>query len=332
MNSIESIWKQISCILKYAQFNEESIYQAAIAEIFIDYLGWPNERVIREYAIQMGSTKKVDMVLLDSQSQPIIAIEVKCANASSTGIEQLGSYMDRCNPRLIYGITIKDSINLFYDENTGRSLHSLDDAILSCKLNDLTNLDGIKFVELLNYQNFNKNALKSYCENVISNRKVAAERNTKLQEIRELLNGETGRKIIQESICNYLLSAGIIKIGDESIVTEITSDISLNKDVTKDPIFPLAKPTHSTAITYEGKYQFIPSKDVFIERINKGIGYKHFVLKDDRIETKPWGPCYGRITSKNLKGNITSCAFYKENKQNIKKIILSIYNDSQKDC
>ena len=118
MNTYNKIWKNISRQLKYTKNSpQETDYQSAIYEIITDsdYLGWPSDRVKREYPVQMGSIKKSDIVLLDSDLSPLIAIEVKLSNSASNGIEQLGSYMDRCEPRLVFGITIKDSFNLFYD-------------------------------------------------------------------------------------------------------------------------------------------------------------------------------------------------------------------------
>ncbi|MDE5989584.1 MAG: type I restriction enzyme HsdR N-terminal domain-containing protein, partial [Duncaniella sp.] len=148
MDSNPKIWKYISKQLFLAKNNpEETIYQKTITDIFTDQdlLGWPEELVIREYGIKMGSTKKCDIVLLDSTKTPFIAIEVKLANSPSDGVEQLGSYMDRCTPRLKYGITIKDSINLFYDEDTGHSIHSENDAIFSVSF-DNSDSNGEEFV------------------------------------------------------------------------------------------------------------------------------------------------------------------------------------------
>ena len=98
MNTYNKIWKNISRQLKYAKNSpQETDYQSAIYEIITDsdYLGWPSDRVKREYPVQMGSIKKSDIVLLDSDLSPLIAIEVKLSNSASNGIEQLGSYMDR---------------------------------------------------------------------------------------------------------------------------------------------------------------------------------------------------------------------------------------------
>ena len=166
MNTYNKIWKNISRQLKYAKNSpQETDYQSAIYEIITDsdYLGWPSDRVKREYPVQMGSIKKSDIVLLDSDLSPLIAIEVKLSNSASNGIEQLGSYMDRCEPRLVFGITIKDSFNLFYDENTGRSIHSIKDAAITASIDNPSDIDGIKLVELLYFQNFDVDILKAFC-------------------------------------------------------------------------------------------------------------------------------------------------------------------------
>lgn len=135
MTDYKKIWKRIVDILSATMDHSKEIkYHNSIVKVFTDpdYLGWPENQVVSEYPIQMGSTKKCDIVLLDKNIQtPLIAIEVKLSTSSNDGVEQLGSYMDRCNPRLKFGMLVKDSINIFYDEETGRNIKSLADSIFT---------------------------------------------------------------------------------------------------------------------------------------------------------------------------------------------------------
>ena len=58
MITCNKIWKNISRQLKYAKNSpQESVYQSAIYDIITDsdYLGWPVDRVKREFPVQMGS-------------------------------------------------------------------------------------------------------------------------------------------------------------------------------------------------------------------------------------------------------------------------------------
>lgn len=324
MNSYNKIWKNISGQLKYAKkTSNEYDYQSAIYDIITDedYLGWPADRVKREYPIQMGSTKKSDIVLLDSNYEPCIAIEVKLASSTYDGVEQLGSYMDRCNPRLEFGITIKDDISLFYDEDTGRSIHSIDDAILSASLEDSFDVEGIAIVENLSFKNFNEKTFKTYCEEKLIKRKKELDTKNKIRRVSNLLSGDSGKTIIQKALCQYLITENIIDAGEEDIVVEIINNISLNNS------------GHQSSSVYKGShinYKFIPSKEEFVDYLRRGTCYRHFVLSDESIHTEPW-KSKGSIIVETLMGNINSTLFYRNNKGNITEIILSPYQDPFKE-
>ena len=271
--------------------------------------------------MQMGSIKKSDIMLLDSDSSPLIAIEVKLSNSASNGIEQLGSYMDRCEPRLVFGITIKDSINFFYDENTGRSIHSISDAAISASIDDPSDADGIKMVELLSFQNFDVDSLKSFCVERLTVLRKKSERERRICEVSDILSGDSGNVLMRKAIRQYLKDSNFIDEGEEDIVDEITENLYLtnfNKQ--------LESKNNETVRTYKITYKFIPSIEDFVESLKSNICYRHYVLSDGRIETQKWASS-GGITAQTVKGNITSTPFYRQNKTNIVEIILSPYED-----
>ena len=321
------IWKNISRQLKYAKNSPaENDYQSAIYEVFTDedLLGWPVEKVRREYPVQMGSTKKSDIILLDSDLKPILAIEVKLSKSDSDGVEQLGSYMDRCDPRLVFGISIKDSFSLFFDENTGRSIHSLNDAAITATFDDPNDVNGRKLVELLSYDNFDENHLKSVCTELLTALRKKNEYEEKKLEIKTLLYGNSGKVLIRKAICQYLKDHGIIKDGEEGILDEFTDKIGLIE-------FKNSVRSQNSGINRQSNfYKFIPSREEFVEILKNNICYRHYVLSDGSIETQKWSSS-GCITVKTVIPNIIGTLFYRNNKANIVEIILSPYEDPQRE-
>lgn len=319
----QRIWKFIAKQLTFAKCSaKESDYQAAIYDIFIDedLLGWPADRVIREFPIQMGSTKKSDIVLLDDKHIPLIAIEVKLGDSLTEGIEQLGSYMDRCSPRLKFGITIKNSINLFYDKNTGRSLHSAEDSVLSARIVDCSNNNGQSFVDLFCFTNFSVEKLTDFCETQRVAKQNEEIYNDKVRKVREHLTGENRDVLIKRLLTEYFVSIGIISIDDENVINDAYISNELQKSANGKPDTIVQK--SSSGI----EKIFVPTKLLFIERLKKDICYRHYLLRDGSVHTEAWRSG-GNITEKNINGNITSGSYYREFKDNIVQIVLSPYSD-----
>lgn len=230
MDSNKCMWKSISRYLKVAKnSSKEDDYQSAIYDIFLepDFLGWPENRVIREYPVQMGSTKRSDMVLLDSNNNPIIAIEVKLADSAHSGVQQLGSYMNGCKPRMKFGLTFKGYINIFYDEDYGHSLNSVDDAVLSAKIGDSDDLNGVEVVDLLYFPTFSLDRLSSFCKNTLDLKRKDELRNQSIRRIREWIESVDKSEILVEALTEYLnshLPAVLEKLDiNKSIIREALS-------------------------------------------------------------------------------------------------------------
>ncbi len=202
MDSYHHIWRRISRHLKVAKNSaKEDNYQLAIYDIFLepDFLGWPENRVIREYPVQMGSTKRSDMVLLDSDKNPFIIIEVKRVESAQCGVQQLGSYMNGCKPRVKFGITFKDSINVFFDEDFGHSLNSVEDAVLSAKIGDSDDLSGAEFVKLLYFPTFSLDSLDLFCKTTLDSKKKDELRSQSINRIREWIEVNDENEIFVEA-------------------------------------------------------------------------------------------------------------------------------------
>lgn len=231
--TLEEKWFSISTILNLANnSSSENEYQKQIANIFVDYLDWPKDLVIREYPIKMGSTKKSDIVLTSPEHTPMVAIEVKKLDSASDGIEQLGSYMDRCNPRLEIGMVFKDKIYLFIDKNTGRDLHDPTDALMTVNF-DKEDENGIKFVELFDFKTFSIDSIQNYYEARNRELKARREREATVNNIIQILLNDDSQTIIKESIAHYLDKHGFPKPEFKDIIAEALSNIDITVKRTK---------------------------------------------------------------------------------------------------
>lgn len=224
MDSYNHIWRAISRYLKVAKNSaKEDNYQSAIYDIFLDsdFLGWPEDRVIREYPVQMGTTKRSDMVLLDSDKNPIITIEVKRLESAQYGVQQLGSYMNGCKPRVKFGITFKGAISVFYDEDFGHSLNSVDDAVLSAKIGDPNDSCGVKLVELLYFPTFSLDRLESFCKTSLESKEEDELRKRSILKVREWIHSADEQKLFVEALTEYIHSHTPKELANLDINTSI---------------------------------------------------------------------------------------------------------------
>ncbi len=185
-------WRVISCLLDLSKDLQggEIRHQDNIYKIFTEYLGWPENSIDREMKIRQGSTpKRVDFVLKKDNSC-VVPIEVKTAYSAESGVEQLGSYMLHLGVDL--GILIRDKIYFFYDDNCGRNMKMLDDAVFIVPFSDICT-DGDDVVRLLDFSNFNPETIKS----------VLIDLKNKKQE-------ETRQQKFKDSIVNKIKSVEFI--------------------------------------------------------------------------------------------------------------------------
>lgn len=322
MDQYKRLWKYITKILSLSsKLKNEKMYEKEIIEIFTDsdYLGWPSQRIISQYPIQMGSTKKCDIVLLDEDLKtPIIAIEIKLAISNVDGVKQLGSYMDRCNPRLKLGLLIKDSIYIFYDEDTGRSLESLSDATFSISF-DHKDCKGEDFVRLFHYNNFSFEKIEDLCIMEKLQKESENKRNNKIQTVKKLLSDNS---VLKDALFQYFQNEGLLEKDEIDLLEE-----ALLKPSTES-ISCAQKPMKiETLDDIQGEIvgsniKFIPTMKQFVERLSaEKHGYKYFIFNNGEIVKKDWNS-QGKIDVTNVISNIKTNSYYKKHRNEIEFVIL----------
>lgn len=326
MTDYKKTWKTIVDILSATMDHSKEIkYHNNIVKVFTDpdYLGWPESQVVSEYPVQMGSTKKCDIVLLDKDIQtPLIAIEVKLSTSPSDGVEQLGSYMDRCNPRLKFGMLVKDSINIFYDEETGRNIKSLADSIFKVPFIP-DNLKGEEFVKLFLYENFSIDKIQDFCERQKKFIEQKLHRQNKILNIKKKL---ADINILKQAISLYLKNQGVIEDGEEDILKEVLDGFSM-KTIPQMDDNNLKKMVAQSYSNNGIEKIFIPTREDFVARLNQEhFGYLYYFFTDGTFEKRKWNT-RDEITVKTVNGNITSKNYYKKNKDRIKRIIICHIED-----
>lgn len=334
-------WSFIARLLSVAREGSEATFQNQIMSVFTSDLSWPDSLINREYPIRMGSTyKRVDFVLKNESQLPIIAIEVKTPNAQYDGVEQLGSYMNAMYPRLRIGMVIKDQIYVFYDEANGRKLTSLSDAIISIPF-DTNCVNGAKFVELFDFDRFNFENLCNLC--IEKKRSIEKERENekKIQEIINILTGHTGAEFIKDAIVEKIKNDIAFSDIPLKIIQDAVSKIDLKASMPSDlPSFNhrticgtngktnILDSTKRTSIYMEDgkvpKYYLDGSRKEFIKKFYaQGYGYIHWVMRNGQIETNQWNNVNNSIDEENINGNITTRNFWRQNKHEISKIVIS---------
>lgn len=332
-------WNSSSSILETASsYAPEHIYQDKIYEMFTETLQWDNSKVEKEHPVKMGSTyKKIDFLLFDENKIPIVAIEVKTSQSHDNGVEQLGSYMNSLEPQIKIGIVIKDKIYLFYDEANGRKLTDLTDAIYSIPF-EKNNKLGETFINLFDYNNFNYQNLIDFCIQRKDEIEKEKQKESQIQEIINLLSGSNGQNFVEDAIISKIIHDNIfdsIEIETiKSALNRICINISRqNKFSSATNSQPYANIQHSGIknITTKNNHNISPtiecidgSRSKFIEKFyEQGYGFIHWIMNDGQIQTDRWVNQNQTITENKINGNIKSRPFFRDNKDKIKKIIVS---------
>jgi hypothetical protein len=163
--------------------SSEKQYQEVIETFLIEHcLGWEkNKDFFSQYQVQMGSTKKEDIVIKRNDNV-VIAIEVKLSTASTGNKqqEQLGSYMRSITPLPVnFGILIGKSIKFFY-ENLREDIAM--QLIFEVDFEE-DNEVGVLFLELFNKSTFDVEELHEFCKQQIEKLKSEEEAKAKAKEL-----------------------------------------------------------------------------------------------------------------------------------------------------
>ncbi|MDE6100820.1 MAG: type I restriction enzyme HsdR N-terminal domain-containing protein [Paramuribaculum sp.] len=222
-------WKMISDLLDISKdLNSNEIkHQDTVYNVFTNYLGWPDSAICREVRIKQGATaKRVDFVI-EKEDSLRIPIEVKTSGSPDSGVEQLGSYMLHLQSEI--GILIKDCFYFFYEEDYGRNIKTLDDAVLVIPFSATTFSLGDMLLKLLDYSEFNPDAIKnSLCE--LRRSKAAEKKKSSVKEgIKRMINSE---EFVRNAIKKSLYNEGYAIEEHSKIIDELIEDIKITINFT----------------------------------------------------------------------------------------------------
>lgn len=156
-------WLEIvsTLILHFENNTPEDAYQKEIESCLL-ILGWKkfNKTMLSQYTLPIGNSNNIRLdILLRKDNMDVLPIEVKRPSNSCTERQekQLLSYMRQL--RLNVGLYIGEKIHLYYDNPSDNS-----DAVcvFSAEI-DPSDDNGAKLCDMLNYVNFDKEALESFC-------------------------------------------------------------------------------------------------------------------------------------------------------------------------
>lgn len=332
------IWNRIAYVLdKYKYEHEPKIIHPVFYEaVILRDLKWPESRTDNETPVQMGREKRIDILLTSNSGNPLVAIEIKRADANDSQKEMVGqirSYMLNSRPQMEFGILIKDKIYVFYDSNKGADLETLDDAVLTIPF-ECNSPEGEKFVELFRFDNFNLETLTSFCEKRKAEITDAKNKQRDIQNLTKTLLSKDGTNIIREAITSYLISSNYT----HEVISEVLGNLCININSKHPEYIQQQIPNHLTNHLSQRtignckvKWIFVPSLEKFLEHFyNNGSGYIHWRLKGNTInhfKSDKWHNKNNTITALNIKGNIISRPFWREHKHEIAEVIVSIYDD-----
>ncbi len=144
---------------KYKNYPEQTI-QKLWEQMFSEIFGYSNldGEIDSQRNVVIGSKERaIPDIIIRLENKDLFVVELKQANLNC-GNEQLFSYLKILKTDI--GILICDKIYLYYYDYTKNDKDQIKLEVLF----EYDNPDGEKFVELIEKQNFNKEAIKTYIE------------------------------------------------------------------------------------------------------------------------------------------------------------------------
>lgn len=194
----------------------EEQYHQEIKSVFIRLGWWRSGSLKSKERISYGAAKDLipDIQLL-KDGREVLVVEIKKPNNILTGrqVEQLGSYMHEL--KMPIGLYIGENIQLFYEAEDEK----IPTSVYTIEINE-DSADGKLFCEMLGYDEFDYESLKSFC--IKQKQKIEIEQNSR-SRIKEFFEDEHCEHNIKELLRDKFLSEGL----DEKVVSDVLSDISI---------------------------------------------------------------------------------------------------------
>lgn len=232
-------WNEICFLInKHSKENsKEAFFQNEVVNIF-EKLGWSRFRkeIDIEKTIIIGSKETRIDILISLDSEKLFVFELKRANnpGNENVARQLISYM--LNLRMEFGFFIGSNIQLFYDTPYDKKNPI---KLIEIEFTE-NNEEGLKLIELLKKESFDKEKLIEYCNEKLLN---IEEAKTKTEIINYLTSLQGNKDILQliyqdlktkynPKIIDELENDIYIKIGNKSTLTTIENTyITSEKDI-----------------------------------------------------------------------------------------------------
>ena len=221
--SYTTSWNEIVSQFKKNISSKEDIVQNTWEMLFKWCFGYLDSDIDAQRSVKMGvMTKRADIVI-KNQSEDLFVVELK-RHLLHEGQEQLFSYLNQL--KIDLGILVCDNLYIYdYDFTTKENNYS----VLEIPF-EPDNPNGIRFVELLSKENFNKQMIKDFIK--AGNEEIKVENEIKKELtpylIKTLLKNYFSDKYSMPDIENILDKYNIlINLKSDAIVDINTSNMHL---------------------------------------------------------------------------------------------------------
>lgn len=190
MNYSEA-WNKIVRRTEKIKSKNEEVVQYAWETHFEDMFGYNPEDIESQRPVQMGSTKRTDVVIKNNNND-LFVVEFKRHELSFNDKmqNQLFSYLDR--EKIDIGILVCDKLYIYdYDFTEKDKFIRLEIPLKP------DHSDGVKFLELFSKANFNKQTIKDFIKEASERPPAPVENDAPSDD-----NTDNPQKLSKEQICN----------------------------------------------------------------------------------------------------------------------------------
>lgn len=232
MNYTEAWNKIVGYYEKYGTALEAVVQAVWEDSVFSAILNYDTAEIDSQRAVQMGSTKKMDIVIrLDGTDSFVVELKRYAASASDGGQAQLFSYLNQLKSVGI-GMLVCNSLYV-YDYDFTKSDEENAENHLEIPF-ERDNPCGAKFVELFSRENFNAENIKEYIRTKRKN-----------SENSSLILGEISEAVARAALKNYFLER-FPEEDVEAALDKIAISVGM-KSVRSHSVSPVAVRTHGSA-------------------------------------------------------------------------------------
>lgn len=290
---------------KYGTDLEEKIQTVWEDSVFSAILNYNTTEIDAQRAVQMGSTKKADIVVRED-GKDVVVVELKRHTESvlGKGQDQLFSYLNQLKSVDI-GILVCNKLYVYDFDFTKQNAENAENRLEIPFERD--NPDGAKFVELFSKENFNAQNIKEY---------IQSQRQEK-QDV-SAIRGEITAELIKE-----LLKKHFMQTYTEDTFEQAFSTVHIEVTDKATNVFEKHQPSdNAPAIAYKIGERTVDAGTFKKELLQKKSARRIWQYADGKTKTDIWNASNFTHES-NLIGNIRSTAKFRHWKANgLARVIL----------